>query len=145
MLPPGKAGSTANSQLAVPGRLPVMQPLNAEAPERVCNMCNAPMKLLADFRGGLRPAARIFRCYNCNNVISERPMAQDVRREGASDGNPHMPSIQRSCPVCSTTMQMFDRQPVDEEHEVSFYECPKCRKSSQIVTHARQIGRASCR
>jgi hypothetical protein len=33
-------------------------------------------------------------------------------------------------------MELFDRQPVDEEYEVLFYACPKCGKSSQTVTYS---------
>ena len=29
-----------------------------------------------------------------------------------------------------------DRQPVDEEHDVLFFACPKCGKSSQIVFYS---------
>jgi len=39
---------------------------------RACNRCAMPMKHLADLRSsGLHPAERIYRCTNCNNVISE--------------------------------------------------------------------------
>jgi hypothetical protein len=47
-----------------------------------------------------------------------------------------MQSIARSCTVCSTTMVLFDRQPVDEEHDVLFFECPLCGTSSQTVTYS---------
>jgi len=116
--------------------MPGVQSLKAEAPACVCNMCGAQMKLLADFRGGLRPAARIFRCYNCNNVISERPIGQDARREGSFNGHRPMQPIRRSCTDCSTTMELFDRQPVDEEHDVLFFACPKCGKSSQVIIYS---------
>jgi len=33
-------------------------------------------------------------------------------------------------------MVLFDRQPVDEEHEVLFFECPLCGTSSQTVTYS---------
>ncbi len=43
-----------------------------EAPKRLCNECGEPMRHLTDFRRfGGRPAKRIFRCYRCDNVISE--------------------------------------------------------------------------
>jgi hypothetical protein len=46
--------------------------LEAEVPERRCNICNAKMELLADLReAGAYSAKRIFRCYNCDNVVSE--------------------------------------------------------------------------
>ena len=54
----------------------------------------------------------------------------------AFHGNPYMQSIPRSCTVCSTTMVLFDRQPVDEKHEVLFFECPLCGASSQTVTYS---------
>lgn len=43
-----------------------------EEVSRVCNRCTMQMKHLADLRSsGVHPAERIYRCYNCNNVISE--------------------------------------------------------------------------
>jgi hypothetical protein len=40
---------------------------------RACNRCGVQMKHLADLRSsGLHPTERIYRCYSCNNVISER-------------------------------------------------------------------------
>ena len=39
---------------------------------RICDMCSAEMTHLSDLPGYLgRAAIRIFRCYICNNVVSE--------------------------------------------------------------------------
>jgi hypothetical protein len=39
---------------------------------RACNQCAMQMEHLVDLRSsGLHPAKRIYRCYNCNYVISE--------------------------------------------------------------------------
>jgi hypothetical protein len=38
----------------------------------ICNRCAMKMQHLADLRSfGAHPAVRIYRCYHCNNVISE--------------------------------------------------------------------------
>jgi hypothetical protein len=51
---------------------PELRFAEAEVPQRICNMCDAPMEHLADLRAeGPYPAKRIFRCRHCNNVVSE--------------------------------------------------------------------------
>jgi hypothetical protein len=43
-------------------------------PSRACNECGEQMKHLTDLRPfQLHPGKRIFRCYTCNNVVSELP------------------------------------------------------------------------
>jgi hypothetical protein len=44
----------------------------AAVPLRICDKCNAEMLHLSDLPDYLgRDAVRIFRCYGCNNVVSE--------------------------------------------------------------------------
>lgn len=40
---------------------------------RICDRCTMQMKHLADLCSfGVHPAERIYRCYHCNHVVSER-------------------------------------------------------------------------
>ena len=50
-----------------------LNPGEPTGPSRVCDKCNAAMTHLSDlpFRFG-STALRIFRCYVCNNVVSEQ-------------------------------------------------------------------------
>ena len=44
----------------------------SDIPSRICEKCEAEMTHLSDLPSYLgRAAVRIFRCYVCNNVISE--------------------------------------------------------------------------
>jgi len=44
----------------------------ADAPMRVCDKCSANMTLLSDLpKFHDHAAAKIFRCYACNNVVSQ--------------------------------------------------------------------------
>jgi hypothetical protein len=44
----------------------------ANIPSRICEICEAEMTHLSDLPSYLgRAAIRIFRCYVCNNVVSE--------------------------------------------------------------------------
>jgi hypothetical protein len=53
-------------------RVPNIDHVESEdTPKRACNECGAQMKHLADLPRKGQAARRIFRCYNCNNVVSE--------------------------------------------------------------------------
>jgi flavoprotein len=43
------------------------------------------------------------------------------------------------CTVCRTTMELTDRQPVDEQYEVWFFKCPLCSKAAQTVTYSKLL------
>jgi len=43
-----------------------------DVPSRVCDKCHAAMTHLSDLQPIIgSPAMRVFRCYGCNNVVSE--------------------------------------------------------------------------
>jgi len=43
------------------------------------------------------------------------------------------------CTVCRTTMELFDKQPVDDQHEVLFFRCPLCAKSAQRLMTSKTV------
>jgi hypothetical protein len=44
----------------------------SNSPSRTCDICDAEMTYLSDLHPRLGGAAlRVFRCYDCNNVVSE--------------------------------------------------------------------------
>jgi hypothetical protein len=53
----------------------------------------------------------------------------------ATEWNPDVNSSE-PCTVCRTAMELTDRQPVDAQYEVRFFECPLCAKSLQTVGHS---------
>jgi hypothetical protein len=65
--------SAAIWSICQPSPVPASAPDASEVPPRACNECGAQMKHLTDLPGaGLYPAKRIFRCYGCSFVVSER-------------------------------------------------------------------------
>jgi hypothetical protein len=65
--------SAAIRSICQPSPVPESAPNASEVPPRACNECGAQMKHLTDLPGaGLYPAKRIFRCYGCSFVVSER-------------------------------------------------------------------------
>jgi hypothetical protein len=73
-------------------------PDKSDSPSRVCDKCNAEMTHLSDLRAFLGHAAvRVFRCYVCNNVVSEEP------RFGSGDGHDkvRIPDSNRTSPHVS--------------------------------------------
>jgi hypothetical protein len=51
---------------------PELRSVETQPPQRICNVCNAPMVHLADLSAaGTFPAKRIFRCRICDNVVAE--------------------------------------------------------------------------
>jgi hypothetical protein len=52
----------------------VASPAESTVPARICEKCKAEMTHLSDLPSFVgRAAVRIFRCYVCNNVVSEEP------------------------------------------------------------------------
>jgi hypothetical protein len=53
------------------GALP--EPANQESGLRTCENCNAEMKQLGQLPAlSIHPAVKVFRCYACDHVVSER-------------------------------------------------------------------------
>lgn len=50
-----------------------VKPADQTAPGRHCEKCDAVMKQLAELPAlSIRTAIRVFRCYGCDHVVSER-------------------------------------------------------------------------
>ena len=48
-------------------------PADKNSPERGCEKCGAAMKQLAELPAlSIRAAIRVFRCYACDHVVSDR-------------------------------------------------------------------------
>jgi hypothetical protein len=51
---------------------PTERPGSSDKPSRTCNRCDAAMTHLSDLQPTLSSGPlRVFRCYDCNNVVSE--------------------------------------------------------------------------
>jgi hypothetical protein len=52
-----------------------------EAPTRKCDVCGEQMQHLGDLPAiATKPVMRVFRCYHCNHVKSERVTSVEVMR-----------------------------------------------------------------